>query len=139
MVWVLDFDNPVNAVHVASEASLSERLRTIRRGSFGAFVLLPGHHPDSAPQLWIQINGPYAYVHFFEHVSRAHPGYQAIDMPMPDRPDEMRFITIGESEDSSGNTMPGHALCSLDASHLAALQFFRDPASMPDTISWTPL
>ena len=138
-MWVNDFKAPLNAIQVASEASLLLRLSIVRRGRFGAFILSTSCDADIAPQLWIQISGAYAYVHFFTDVSGADPGYQACGMQGADCPDEVRFIQIGEAEDSLGNTMPDYTLCPLEDSYQAALDFFRHPEAMPSRINWVPL
>ena len=138
-MWVWDFEAPLDAVQLASEAVMLLRLDAVRRGRFGAFILSPHHSPDTAPQLWIQINGTFAYLHLFDDLTGASAGYQAREMRVPGCADEVRFIQIGEAEDAPGNMMPGYTLCSLADCYRAASEFFRHPASMPRCIDWTPL
>ena len=138
-VWIFDFASPSDGIKITSEVALLRRLETVREGMFGNFILATSRDRAVSRELCIQINGQYAYVHFFDDLSGANPSYQAFEMLVADCPDEVRFIQIGESEHSTGNTMPKYTLCSVGDAYQAALEFFEHPESMPRNINWNPL
>src|SRR5262245_14281004 len=76
---------------------LLSRLRSVRKGPYGAFIL---SHDDIGPSLWIHINGNVAYLHFFlESQSTSHPGFQAWGMFPEGCEDRVRFVQIDGGEE----------------------------------------
>jgi hypothetical protein len=118
---------------VFSEESLLERLQSVRREEFGAFIL---SHTNQFPALSVQFNGSIAYLHYFlsEH---DHPGFQARGMDPDDCPESLDFLqTKGSMADSF--TMPRDTLVSEDVAYTAAIEFFHS-SELPPSVSWFEL
>jgi len=114
---------------------LLSRLRSVRKGPYGAFIL---SHDDIGPSLWIHINGNVAYLHFFlESQSTSHPGFQAWGMFPEGCEDRVRFVQIDGGEGAS-ITMPKQTLVSLEAAYKAATEFIHMP-TLPSSIRWSAL
>ena len=113
-------------VHVESEDELLGRLRGVRKGKYGAFVLA---HNEVGPLLFVHINGEFAYVHYFDDLSGKNAGYQATGMTPPDCPESVLFVQTDGSEGSgSAIEMPDSTICSRDVAYRAAVEFLHDPA-----------
>ena len=79
---VEDFETQVV---IENEADLLSRLKSIRRGEYGTFIL---SHEEDASLLCIHINREVAYLHYFP--DDIHPGYQVVGMT----PDECKKIFV---------------------------------------------
>ena len=82
---------------VTTEAELLARLRSVRRGRYGAFFL---YHVVRHPFLSIQFNGDIAYLHYFP--SENHPGFQPRGVTPENCSEHVHFLqTDGGEADSS--------------------------------------
>lgn len=129
-MYVDDFD--CSTSRVATEVELLARLRTVRRGHYGAFVL---YHEHPYPMLSVQLNGDVAYLHFF--ASKDHPGYQPCQMTPDGCDGDVRFLQTSGTEADSFD-MPSDALVRADVAYVAAAEFFRS-AELPPSVSWLEL
>jgi hypothetical protein len=121
-------------VHVASEDELLRRLRTVRKGERGAFILA---YDGAGPLLFVHISGGLAYVHYFDDLSGENAGCQPTGMTPPCCPEKVQFLMTDGSE-GSAIEMPDSTVCSVDLAYRAASEFFRDPAK-PPSIDWLAL
>ncbi len=117
---------------VAGEDHLLRRLKSVRRGGYGAFVL---HHGDLYPSLFVHLNRDLAYLHYFP--AGGHPGYQAQDMTPEGCVGEIHFLQTNGLEADSFD-MPDDALVSEVAAYNASVEFFRSP-ELPPSVSWFEL
>jgi Immunity protein Imm1 len=121
---------------VSTEEELLDRLRTIRKGNYGAFIL---SHNDDGPFLYVHIHSGFAYVHYFDDMSGANAGYQPTDMTPHGCPQSIRFVQIDGSESSGcAIEVPEAAFCSLDAAYSAAVEFLHS-SKLPQCITWLAL
>lgn len=125
-----DFEHIANIV--TTEAALLSRLRSVRRGEYGAFFL---YHTIAHPALSIQFNGDIAYLHYFP--ADDHPGYHPRDMTPDGCAGDVRFLQTNGSEADSFD-MPFNTLVSADVAYIAAVEFFRS-AKLPRSVSWFEL
>lgn len=124
------------SVRVGSDEELLGRLRGVRKGEYGAFILA---HDDVGPLLSVHINGDLAYVHYFDDLSGANAGFQPKDMTPPGCPESVLFVQTDGCEGSgSAIEMPDYTICSLDVAYRAATEFLHDPAK-PSCIKWSAL
>jgi hypothetical protein len=129
-------DDLQGSVDVDGDEALLLRLRTVRKGPYGAFVLA---HNDVGPLLFVHINGEVAYVHYFDDLSGRNAGWQPRDMTPPGCPPSVLFVqTDGNEGSGDAIEMPDFTLCGVDAAYQAAVQFLHDPAR-PACITWTDL
>lgn len=121
---------------VRSQKALEARLISIRRGSYGAFVLM---HEKGGPSLSIQINKTVAYLHFFPKPDYLqHAGYYAIGTPLPDLKRDVRFRVLPQWVEQVGDAhlvIPHDRLVSVPAAVVAAKQFFKS-SQRPDCVTW---
>lgn len=109
---------------------LLDRLRWVRKGRQGAFIL---SHNDVGPSLWIHINGNVAYyTSFLEAQSTSQPGFQAWGMFPEGCEDRVHFLQIDDGE-ADAISVPKQTLVSLDAAYKAATEFFDIP-TLPRSI-----
>jgi hypothetical protein len=121
-------------IYVDRPEDLIDRLRSVRKGRYGAFFL---SHDDSGPSLSIHINGGVAYVHFFPDNLGRHPGFQPVGMSPIDCEESVHFLqTDGGEADSL--TMPKQTLVSLEVAYRAATEFLNSPV-LPASIRWLEL
>ena len=122
-------------VQIDRPEDLLSRLRSVRKGPYGAFIL---SNDDIGPSLWIHINGNVAYLHFFlESQSTNHPGFQAWSMVPEGCEERVHFVQIDGGEGAS-ITMPKQTLVSLEAAYKAATEFLNIPTA-PSSIRWSKL
>src|SRR5262245_17739735 len=126
---VLDFNG---TCQVDREDELLFRLRSVRRGPDGAFVL--SHGGDES--LWVHINGEAAFLWFCPDRNGKHPGF------VPDRmwsgeERESRFLLVNGTEADSIR-VPGWQLLPVDSAYRAAVEFLRFPV-LPASVSWFEL
>jgi len=132
----MQVDDLQGTVRVRSDEELLARLRSIRKGSYGAFVLA---HNNVGPMLFVHINGEFAYLHYFNDLSGQNAGYQPTGMTPPGCPKSVLFVQIDGIEGSgSAIEMPASTICSADLAYRAAAQFFHDSAK-PPSINWFAL
>jgi len=114
---------------VATEGELLDRLRSVRRGVYGAFIL---SHDEEEASLFLHMNGEKAYLHFFPDRSGDHPGFQSRSSSHTDAVCHFVQTDGGEADsfDVSGDTV-----VSLDLAYAAAVEFLR-AGSMPASINW---
>jgi hypothetical protein len=126
-----DFDGHVT-VHRVSD--LQRRLKTVRRGNDGAFILC---HEPKGPSLLIHVNKDIAHLHYFPDGEGKHPGYIPGHESGAGRTKDVCFLLVGGDEASAILPAP-ESLVSLDTAYRAAADFFRDPA-LPSSVSWIEL
>ena len=119
---------------VEREDELMQRLRSVRKGDFGAFILW---HKDGGPSLWIHTNKDLAYLHFFPDKSSDHPGLQPTGMSPMHCDASVKFLqTSGAEADSI--TVPQDKLVSVDLAYRAAIEFLHKPGAST-SVSWFSL
>jgi hypothetical protein len=121
---------------VEGEDELLARLRSVRRGADGAFILDHGSR-GSGPSLWVHIHGDSAYLHYFPDMSGQRAGY-APDRMWPGGPGEpVQFRLVGGS---AGDTIsvPWRQLVPVEVAYRAAVEFLHSP-SLPASVSWVEL
>jgi hypothetical protein len=122
-------------VQVDRTEDLLNRLRSVRKGRYGAFIL---SHDDVGASLWIHINGNVAYLHFFrETQSTSHPGFQAWGMFPEGCEDCVHFLQI-DGGDADAITALKQTVVSLEAAYKAAAEFLDTP-TLPSSIRWSEL
>ena len=130
---VEDFDGTST---IDCDDELLARLRSVRRGSFGAFIL--SHAADGA-SLWVHLNGHVAYIHYFPPGARSHAGFQPLDGPFtstsPD--EEIRFVQVDGSE-ADGFSMAPEFLVPANVAYAVVREFLWNSA-LPDSIVWQEL
>lgn len=126
-------DDLRGSTHPIDEATLNLRLRSVRKGTYGAFVL---RHTDSGPSLWVHLNGDIAYLHFFPS-GHDHPGFQPKNMTPAHCEEVVHFLLTNGSEGDSID-LPRSTLVSADAAYVAAMEFFRMEIP-PPSIQWFEL
>jgi hypothetical protein len=106
-VEILDFDG---SCHVDSDRALLARLRSVRRGPDGAFIL--SHDADSS--LWVHINGEAAFLSFFPTTGR-HPPFVPDEM-WPGEHRDVRFLLVGGDE-ADAITVPWWQLVPVEVAY----------------------
>ena len=124
-----DFDG---RCQLETEEDLTNRLRTIRKGNFGAFILW---HEDGGPSLWVHLNKDLAHLHFFPDASGAHPGFQCSTGLASGG--EVRFLQTDGSEADS-ITVPRDAVIPVQHAYEAAREFLHTK-TRPSSIQWLEL
>ncbi len=129
----MEIEDLAGRVSVNRDDELQHRLRTVRKGDYGAAVL--SH--DGQVSLWIHINKDVAYLHFFRDNAGRHPGYQPTGMSPENCDEDVHFLqTDGGEADSI--TMPYSTLVPVAIAYEAAKEFLHDPV-LPPSISWFEL
>jgi hypothetical protein len=115
---------------VVAEGKVLDRLRSVRRGAYGAFIL---SHDEDGPSLWVHTNGDKAYLHFFPDRDGDHPGFQSTSSS----PEQSlcHFVQTDGGEADSFD-ISGDNVVAVDLAYAAAVEFFRDGSSMPASITW---
>jgi hypothetical protein len=133
---VMDFDGETN---VRSQKELERRLRSIRKGNYGAFVLM---HKKHGPSLSIHVSKELAWLHYFPDPNYLkHAGYHTIETPPPGCKRDVRFRVLSSwAEESGGDylTMPPGKLVSLAVALAVAKEFFKS-SSRPTSVGWQEL
>jgi hypothetical protein len=128
-VEVHDFDG---ACRVEREDKLLARLRSVRRGADGAFILDHGE----GGSLWIHINGDAAFLWFCPDNDGNHPGFVPDGMWSGDHC-EVRFLVLGGYEGDA--IIPAwHQLLPVEAAYRAAIEYLHWP-SLPASVTWFEL
>ncbi len=129
----MEVEDLAGRVSVDRENELEHRLRSIRKGDYGAAVL---SHNDRL-SLCILINNNVAYLHFFPDKTGRHPGYQPTGMSLEFCDLQVHFLQIDGGEADSIN-MPCSTLVPVETAYKAAREFLRE-AALPPSISWIEL
>jgi hypothetical protein len=111
---------------------LLARLRSVRRGADGAFVL--DHGGDES--LWVHVSGDAAYVWFCPSEDGRSAGFVPYNM-WPGEHSEVRFRLVSEFEGDS-ITVPWWQLVPVDVAYRAAVEFLHSP-SLPASVTWFEL
>lgn len=127
---VLDFAGSC-CVDCADE--LLARLRSVRRGADGAFIL---HHHGDDESLWVHINGEAAFLCFFPDTDGRHPGFVPHGMWAGEQQD-VRFLLVGGDE-GSAIRVPWTQLVPVDTAYRAAIEFLLSP-TLPWSVRWFEL
>ncbi len=123
-----DFDG---CRQVERDHELLARLRSVRRGPDGAFIL---SHGDES--LWVHINGNAAFLWFVPDGDGKHSGFVPDGM-WPGEQREVRFLqTTGTEADSI--IVPWWQLVPVEAAYRAAVEYFHTLAR-PSSVSWIEL
>ncbi len=128
---VEDFDGTFST---DCEAELDARLRSVRRGEFGAFILT---HNRKGASLWIHLNGDVAYLHYFPDGEGKHPGYQVAALSSAEHDEPVRLLQVYGGK-ADGFAMPPELLVPAEVAYQAAREFLRSP-SLPLSIRWHEL
>jgi hypothetical protein len=124
-------------VDVDCGEDLLHRLRSVRKGKYGAFILSHDSSDDSQPSLWIHINEGIAYLHYLPDYRGLHAGFQATGMTPRGCEEAVHFLMVTGAEADS-ITMPRETLVPVDAAYKGAEEFLHEPA-LPPSISWFEL
>jgi hypothetical protein len=128
-VEVLDFDG---SCQVERDDELLARLRSVRRGRDGAFIL--SHDGDES--LWVHINREAAFLCFFPDRNGGHPGFVPDGMWSGEQRD-LRFLLVG-GDDGSAIWVAWWQLVPVDVAYRAAVEFLHSP-SLPPSVTWFEL
>jgi Immunity protein Imm1 len=128
-VEVLDFDG---SCLVERDDELLARLRSVRRGPDGAFVLSHG----GAESLWVHINGEAAFLCFFPDRDGGHPGFVPDGMWSGGQR-EVRFLLV-RGDEASAIRVPWGRLVPVDVAYRAAVEFLHSP-TLPASVRWFEL
>jgi hypothetical protein len=124
-----DFDG---CCEVARDDDLLSRLRSVRHGSDGAFILSHGGEVS----LFVHFHGGAAFLWFVPDRDGTHPGFVPEAM-WPGERREVRFLqTSGTQADSI--LVPWWQLVPEDLAYRAAVEFLHSPTP-PSSISWLEL
>jgi hypothetical protein len=128
-VQVTDFEG---SCKVQSPDELLARLRSVRRGDDGAFILDHGG-PES---LWLHVNGDAAFVWFCLDPATGRAGFVPDGMWAGER-QGVRFRLVGGSD---GDTIevPWWQLLPPEVAYRAAVEYLHSPAR-PASVSWFEL
>lgn len=118
---------------VESVFTLEEKLKTLRKDKYGAFVL---SRQEDGPSLWINVNNNIAYIHYFTTLDGSHPGFQPADMNSADFPESVHFWGLDGESDSFD--MPNSTLVPVELAYLAAKEYF-EHEGRPKSIQWFEL
>src|SRR5262245_39435770 len=124
-----DFDG---SCQVERDDELLARLRSVRRGDDGAFILSHGG-PES---LCLHVKGDAAFVWFCPGPDTGHAGFVADDMWLGEEHD-IRFRMVSEH---AGDTIdvPWYQLLPVEAAYRAAVEYLHSP-TRPTSVSWFEL
>jgi len=128
-VEVHDFDG---ACCVERDDELLARLRSVRRGADGAFILDHG----GGGSLWVHINGDASFLWFCSDQDGSHPGFVPDGMWSGDRRD-VRFLLVGGDE-GSAIIARWWQLLPIEAAYRAAVEYLHSP-SLPASVTWFEL
>jgi hypothetical protein len=124
---------------VRSQKDLVRRLKSNRKGDYGAFIL---SHGKVGPSLWIHIRKELACLHYFPDPDYLiHAGYHPTGMTPAGCKRKVRFRVLpSRIEDFGGAyfTESPESLVSLSDAVIAAKEFFKD-ARLPASIQWLEL
>ena len=123
---VCDFDGECR---VDTDAALLTRLRSVRRGLDGAFIL--SHDSDSA--LWVHINGEAAFLGYFPNQNGGHPVFVPHEMWTGEQRD-VRFLLVGGDEGSAIQVL-WYQLVPLEVAYQAAVDYLHSP-TLPRLVRW---
>lgn len=126
---VLDFDG---CCTVAGEGELLARLRSVRRGPDGAFILSHGGEAS----LWLHVSGEAAFLSFFPDKDGTHPGFVPDGMWAGEKR-TVRFLLVGGDE-GSAIRVPWWQLVPVEVASGAAVEFLRSP-TLPPSVRWSEL
>jgi hypothetical protein len=120
---------------ISENAALLERLRTVRLGRYGAFVL---SHKGRRPELYLLFNGRMAYLHYFPYRDYlTHAGFRPTGMAPP-RYRNRKEIQFRQLDESDMIDVPASSIISVEAAESAASEFLEAP-KRPASISWEML
>lgn len=131
---VHDFEG---CVGVDSHEDLLHRLRSVRKGRHGAFILSHDSGGEDQPSLWIHINEGVAYLHYLPDGAGLHPGFQPRGMMPGGGEEAVRFLIVTGTE-ADAITMPRETLVPVEVAYRAAEEFLHEPA-LPPSVSWFEL
>lgn len=124
---------------VRSRRELERRLRGIRKGEYGAFILA---HRKNGPSLWIHFKREVAYLHYFPHPNfLVHAGYRTTGMTPPERRRGCRFRVLPDYVEEFGGrfiAVERDGLVSLQDAIVTAKVFF-NIRSRPASVTWLEL
>jgi hypothetical protein len=117
---------------IVGEGQMLDRLRSVRRGRYGAFIL---SHEEDGPSLLIHVNGENAYVHFLPDGFGEHAGFQSTSS-LPAYP--LHHFVQTDGGEANSFDISGDAVIGVDLACAAAVEFLHD-GSMPGSIKWREL
>ncbi len=126
---VLDFDGECQ---VERDDELLSRLRSVRRGIDGAFVL--DHGGDES--LWVHIHGNVAFLWFCPASDGKHSGFVPDGMWSGEHRD-VRFLQV-HGGDADSIIVKWWQLLPLDGAYRAAVEYLHSPL-LPASASWFEL
>jgi hypothetical protein len=128
-VELLDFDG---TCRVEDIERLLARLRSVRRGVDGAFIL--SH--DRKASLWVHIHEDVAFLCYFPDNEGRHPGFVPDGM-WAGAQREVRFRLVGGGE-SDSISVAWWQLLPVEAAYRAATEYLQSP-SRPPSVTWFDL
>jgi hypothetical protein len=132
-MWQMQIHDLEGTISDASETDLLSRLRNVRKGKYGAFIL---EHDEVGPSLFVHINGELAYLHYFPDNSGQSAGCQSTGMTPPGCPETVLFVQTDGSEGSgSAIEVLDYNVCTVDVAYQAAGEFYREPR-LPRCVEW---
>jgi len=125
---------------ISQEAELVQRLRTLRKGKYGAFIL--SHAADAAlikdgPYLYVHTAGDLGYVHYFKGGEDSHAGFQPAAHEPITTESPVRFLQTDGTE-ADAIELPAEIVISAELAHRAAVEFFHRP-ELPHSVTWFEL
>lgn len=126
---VHDFDGQH---HAGRDEELIARLRSIRRGQDGAFILSHG----GKESLFVHINGEAAFLGYFPDCDGQRPMSVPDGMWVDEQPDT-RFLQVDGTE-SNAIWVSWTQLVPVDVAYQAAAEFMNSPA-LPPSVRWLEL
>lgn len=124
---VHDFDGIAD---ISDPTFLVDRLRSVRRGRYGAFILFG---ENRTPCLFVHFNNALAYLCYFP--SDGHPGFVPDGLPPDGCPGSVHFLQVDGSEADSID-VPASSVVTPEAAFAAACEFFRLPRRPPSICSF---
>jgi len=116
---------------VHQDDELLVRLRSVRRGADGAFILDHG----GGGALFVHIHGDAAFL-WFQPDTEDHPGFVPNGMWSGDHHD-VRFLQVNGTE-SDAIFVPWWQLLPVDAACRAAIEYLHSP-TLPTSVTWFEL
>jgi hypothetical protein len=126
-VWDLD-----GFSQAESEEELLSRLRLVRRGPDGAFIL--SHGGDG--ELFVHINGEAAFLWLLPYRDGRHPGFVPNGMWSVEQPD-VRFLQVDGTE-ADAVWISWRQLVPVDVAYRAAVEYMHS-AARPPSVAWSEL
>jgi hypothetical protein len=128
----LRIDDMQGELRVEGREDLLRRLRSVRRGDYGAFMLTH-EHEESDRGLFIMINKDVAHLYFTLDEYAGQDSFQPIGMTPPGCPEQVHFLQTTCTE--ADFDIEKELLVSTDVAYGAAAEFLESP-NPPLCVRW---